>query len=157
MNELEQVTIVELKQIFDGLTKAANFSLSEILPNAGDGDNLKAQFVNAEKRLEEIIGTVNKESALYFKLLTMKSSLLYEEAKIRLNKDDVDGAQELLERTFSAVYDHRNHSQVAFLYLRVVNHLSYLLSKKGELPKAQHLLEEVTTSKAKVTDVIVYR
>lgn len=156
MEELSPDTSTELKQLFDSLTKTAGGRSNERPQNAGDSDDLTQQFSTLQSRLENILTKIKTESDLFYKVLVMKNSLTYEEAKIRLAAEDISGSQEFLEKTLACIHEYRNHPRVMFLYLRIVNHLAYLLSKKGELEKAQELLEEVTKSEVG-SDALVYR
>lgn len=156
MEELSQDTSTELKQLFDTLTKAAGGRSADKTKNAGDGDELAQHFTTLQNRLETILSNTETGSELFYKVLVMKNSLSYEEAKLRLSSEDGSSSQELLEKTLASIYEYRTHPRVVFLYLRIVNHLAYLLSKKGILEKAQALLEEVTKAKTD-SEVLVYR
>lgn len=156
MEELSKDTLTELKQLFDSLTKTAGGRINEKQQNAGDIDELPEQFSNLQNRLENILINVQTDTDLFYKIVVMRNSLTYEEAKIRLAAEDISGSQELLEKTLACIHKYRNHPRVVFLYLRLVNHLAYLLSKKGDLEKAEELLEEVTKIEIG-DDVLVYR
>lgn len=155
MNQLSQDTLAELKTLFEGLSKASVSRPDETTQDSGDSeDNLTVQFGKVQSRLDDILSEVFKESDIYYKVIAMKHSLTYEEAKIYLNKNETDIAQEILENTLESLIENKQHPQLAFLYIRIVNHLAYLLSKKGELEKARELLEEVTENKP--NDLIVF-
>lgn len=155
MDQLSQETITELKTLFDDLSKATIARPDDNVQNAGDSeDKLSVQFTKLQSRLDEILSNVQEDSDVFYKVIAMKQSLTYEEAKIHLNRSETDAAQDLLEKTLEQLSEKKEHPQLAFLYIRIVNHLAYLLSKKGEMEKARSLLEEVTENKP--TDIIVY-
>lgn len=155
MDQLNQDTITELRTLFDELSKASISRLDDNVQNAGDSeDKLSIEFTKFRKRLDELLSETAENSDAFYKVNAMKHSLTYEEAKIHLNKNETDIAQELLEKTLEQLTDLKEHPQLTFLYIRIVNHLAYLLSKRGELEKARELLEEVTKERASST--IVY-
>lgn len=152
MDQLNQDTLTELKTLFESLSKARPDDTAQ---NAGDTeDHLTVQFAKLQTRLDEILTEATEGSEAYYKVIAMKHSLTYEEAKIHLNRNETETAQEFLEKTLDGLSEHKQHPQLAFLYIRIVNHLAYLLSKKGDLEKARGLLEEVTTNKT--DDLIVF-
>lgn len=156
MDQLSNEASGELKLLFEDLSKATVGHAEEKLHNAGDNeDHVNMQFAKLQNRLDAILPNASQDSALYYKILTMKYSLEYEKAKIYLNREEIDSAQSVLEKLLSQILEHKNHAQLTFLYLRTINHLAYLLSKKGELEKARELLEEVT--KERLEDILVYR
>lgn len=146
MIELSQEIRTELRQLYNDFTAVClNTRYDDKQQNSsGDTDNIKAQYTKLLNRLDEISKEVEKDSDLYYKVFSLKNSLKYEEAKVRLNRDEIDTSQELLESTLSSVSELKNHPKIIFLYLRVVNYLAYLFTKKSELEKARVLLEEVT-------------
>lgn len=155
MDQLSQATLTELRTLFEGLSKTSTARPDDAAQNAGDSeDRLTVQFAKLRKRLDEILSEVADGSDAYYKVVAMKHSLTYEEAKIHLNRNETEMAQEYLEKTLEGLLEHKQHPQLAFLYIRIVNHLAYLLSKKGELERARALLEEVTTNKT--DDLIVF-
>lgn len=158
MNELSQEIRTELRQLYNDFT-AACFSTryeDKQQNNAGDTDNIKAHYTKLINRLDEISKDVEKDSELYYTVFCLKNSLKYEEAKVRLNRDEIETSQELLESALSSVSELKNHPKIIFLYLRVVNYLAYLFTKKVELEKARLLLEEVTNLEG-IESASVYR
>lgn len=156
MDQLSGDTTAELKSLFDDLTKATGVRPGDAVQNSGDSEDRQTiRFAKLYGRLDEILNVVPKDSDQYYKTVALKNSLTYEQAKIHLNKNETEIAQEYLEKTVEQLNEVKEHPQVAFLYIRIVNHLAYLLSKKGELEKARVLLEEVTTN-TKPENIIVY-
>lgn len=70
----------------------------------------------------------------------MKASIIYEKAKILLSENLLSPSKTLLEESLDLIKDFSDHPKVAFLHMRVVNHLTYVLSRLGFLQEAKVLL-----------------
>lgn len=106
-------------------------------------EDLENQFSLAASKIDEVLSKIKTESPDYLMVLSMKGSILYENAKISLNSNQFHQAKDYLENSLNLIKDHAENEQVAFLYLRVVNYLAYILSRLGKLEAAQCLLEKV--------------
>ncbi|KAJ8956934.1 hypothetical protein NQ318_014353 [Aromia moschata] len=104
---------------------------------------LENEFFLIVTKIDEVLSTLNKESSEYLKVLSMKASLLYEKAKIYLGTNQYEKSKECLENSLNLILEHSVDPQIAFLYLRIVNYLSYVLSRLGEFERAKTLLEKV--------------
>lgn len=108
-------------------------------------------------RMEQILLNTPKEDEQHMKILSMKSSLLYEQAKILMSKDKLDHAEEMFETALNEIFEYREHKQITFLHMRLINHLAYLLSKKGEFERARQLLESILEDIEVKNNLYVYR
>lgn len=155
MEDLGEEVRAELRGLFEGLSGGKG----DRVQDAGDGDDDGSRYGALQARIDELFGDAAEGSDAFYRLLAMRNSIVYEEAKGRMLRDDTVVSEELLEKTLNEIHGHREHPQVVFLHLRVVNHLAYILSKKGELQKAQQLLEEVSKPMGDDEEklVLVYR
>lgn len=87
-----------------------------------------------------ILAKHNKDSEEYLKIISMKASIVYEKAKIMLSENLLSDSQILLEEALALIKDYSEHPKVAFLHMRIVNHLTYVLSRLGQLEEAKELL-----------------
>lgn len=139
----------ELKQQFQAIKENPNDKevKEKALHNSGDGNTnenlLEYQFSLIASKIDEVLSALKTESPEYLKILSMKASILYENAKICLSSNQLHQAKEQLENSLNLIKDHADDEQIAFLYLRVVNYLAYILSRLGKLETAQTLLEKV--------------
>ncbi|XP_017784357.1 PREDICTED: KIF1-binding protein homolog isoform X2 [Nicrophorus vespilloides] len=156
MAALSEATCKELEDLFENLKKTSQ--KPEVLKHdAGDKTQqnlLQEMFVSLQTRLDEIFATV-KETEGQTKVLAMKSSLFYENAKIKLTVDDFAASKENLDKALEIIKDYITDPFMVYLHLRIINHLAFTLSKLGDYEKAKELLEEITTLEAK-PDVIIY-
>lgn len=139
----------ELKQQFQVIKDNSNDKeiREKGLQNSGDGNTneilLEYQFFLIALKVDEVLSTLKTESPGYLKILSMKASLLYENAKVSLSGNQLHQAKEHLEKSLNLIIDHADDEQIAFLYIRVVNYLAYILSRLGKLETAQSMLEKV--------------
>nr|CAI5832109.1 unnamed protein product [Callosobruchus analis] len=110
--------------------------------------------IDSESKIDELLKKTEQDSSEYMKLLSMKASVLYEKAKMCLAKNQFETCKELLEKGLSIITDHSEHLQIHFLYLRIVNYLSYVLSRTGELEKAKNLLEGIVNAESKIEPLV---
>nr|CAH7743868.1 unnamed protein product [Callosobruchus chinensis] len=110
--------------------------------------------IDSESKIDELLKKTEEDSSEYIKLLSMKASVLYEKAKTCLAKTQFGTCKELLEKGLSVIKAYSDHSQIHFLYLRIVNYLSYVLSRTGELEKAKNLLEAIVNSESKLEPLV---
>ncbi|XP_066257520.1 KIF-binding protein-like [Euwallacea similis] len=104
---------------------------------------LHKQFGLMLAKLDETLAKQSEDSEKYLKILSMKASIIYERAKILLMDDLLDESKDVLYEAFNLIRDHSEHPKVAFLYMRIVNHLSHVLSRLGHLEEAEQLLLRV--------------
>ncbi|KAK9891575.1 hypothetical protein WA026_015533 [Henosepilachna vigintioctopunctata] len=141
----------ELKNIFDKLKIHLNHEksidesnqLNNTIPTV-NSDILESYFQQLLGKIERYLERSGRSSSEFIKLLTMKASLLYEQAKIKLfYESSIEEAKGMLQSTLELIENYSEHDYVIFLYLRIVNHLSYLLSKEGKFSDARQLLENI--------------
>lgn len=134
--------------------------LEDKLKEQGDAsDTAKATQVGLQElieRIDETFSTLPKDDDAFIKLLSMKASLLYETAKISLSLNDYLTCQAFLERALKIIEDLDDHSQITYLYMRLMNHYAYVMSRQGKLKKSKEVLEKIT-SLTPAADVKVYR
>ncbi|KAK6640200.1 hypothetical protein RUM44_011886 [Polyplax serrata] len=96
------------------------------------------------KMLETIrkcLNNTDKNSKQHFRLLAMQGALYYQHAKVLVHFNQTELAQDVLKTCIDFLKDSILVSEITFLGLRVLNHYCYLLTKCGELGKAQEFLE----------------
>lgn len=107
-----------------------------------DESFLEKQFSLVASKIDEILSKIKEGTSDHVKVLSMKASIYYEKAKVALNKNLFEKSKEYLEKALNVIKDLKDQPQVSFLYLRVINYLSYVLSRIGDLEKAKNILEE---------------
>lgn len=150
-------TFRELNDLFEELRKTHHGNKNQ---ESGDNfQNIRATQNNVDniiKHIDEILNKSSKDNKHFKKLTAMKSSLLYEKAKLLLGQADNVSCQENLELALEIILDFYQDPQIYYLYLRLMNHLAYVLSKKGDLVKSKTILETIT-QKVAPSHIIVYR
>ncbi|CAH2020595.1 unnamed protein product [Acanthoscelides obtectus] len=109
---------------------------------------------NSESMIDQFLEQAEEDSSEYMKLLSMKASVLYEKAKMCLSKNQFGPCKEFLEKGLSIIKDRSDHPQIHFLYLRIVNYLSYVLSRTCDLDQAKNLLESIVNAELKIEPLI---
>ncbi|XP_030767246.1 uncharacterized protein LOC115891003 isoform X2 [Sitophilus oryzae] len=140
----ESVFSIELQACFNELKKhSLSYKLGSGQQTVG-GDEvenpLDKQFSIILSKIDEIFDKTPKESEEYLKILSMKASIIYEKAKILLSESLLVPSKKNLEEALELIKYFWNDPKVAFLYMRIVNHLTYVLSRLGELEQAEELL-----------------
>lgn len=150
----------ELQAYFNDLkTHSMSYKLGLTQPSNGDEmqNPLHKQFNLILSKIEEVLGKFtpnnklnsltitilakhNKDSEEHLKIISMKSSIIYEKAKILLAENLLTESKTLLEEALDIIKDHSEHPKVAFLHMRIVNHLTYVLSRLGQLQEAKQFL-----------------
>ncbi|XP_012270825.1 KIF1-binding protein homolog [Orussus abietinus] len=82
---------------------------------------------------------------LSLRLLAMKTTLLYEKSKLLVNLGNEKLAEELLFKAFNDIIKDIAKPHIVFLAFRIINHYSYLLTKREDFEKARELLELAET------------
>ncbi|KAJ9586126.1 hypothetical protein L9F63_020231 [Diploptera punctata] len=117
--------------------------------------------------LDTMINNINnlmldfgKDHEIYYRLLGMKGTLMYEEAKFLINIENELQGQEIMYKALELLKDYFMKSEITFLILRIVNHYSFLLLKQGDFDKPLKLLENADQMynelKSKIVDPIFY-
>ncbi|XP_023018156.2 KIF-binding protein isoform X1 [Leptinotarsa decemlineata] len=106
-------------------------------------------------KLDEILSKLKKDSPDYIKILAMVVSILYEKAKMALHEKTLEKSKEFLEKGLDLIKEDIDNPQITFVYLRIINYLSYVVSRMGDLERARTLLEAVV-SKELLSEPIVY-
>ncbi|CAG9853626.1 unnamed protein product [Phyllotreta striolata] len=117
-------------------------------------DKPEIDFTIASAKLDGILTKIKNDSPHYFKALSMAASILYERAKICLNLNLLEESKAYLEKGLQLVEKFIDNSQVTFIYLRIVNFLSYIVSRLNDFDKAKNLLEMVVNSELKCKPVV---
>ncbi|KAJ8983142.1 hypothetical protein NQ317_014717 [Molorchus minor] len=138
----------QFQELKDNSSMIAKDATDQSIKDSGDGNKKREYIVENEfslivSKIDEILSTLEKDSAGYLRILSMKASLLYEKAKICLTNSWFEKSKESLENSLNLIMDYSTEPQIAFLYLRIINYLSYVLSRSGELERARTLLEKV--------------
>lgn len=153
MDEIFYQEIQELYRNFQTFTPFSTGKLKE------SGDKLDSvsdnHFELLISKLDIISTTLSKGSDEYVKVITMKASLIYEKAKLFLTINCLHEAKELLETALTLINEYTLNTQVVFLHLRIINNLSYILSKTEEFERAKELLEAVI--ECNVPNPLIYR
>lgn len=145
----------ELKEIFDKLKSYLHFEKVEENKSLEANSNLTILFHELLDKIDEAFGQTNTDSDDFIKLLAIKSSLLYEQAKLNFFSGTESDSLSKLQHTLKLIEDYSDNSRISFLYLRIINHLSYLYSKNGNLHDACQLLENII-SKEYNSNILVY-
>lgn len=137
-----------LKVLFNNLIKCPKYNKKDNENQQSGDSNISGD--NWEKNVENIIETIDEHlpkvetgSDDFIRLLSMKASILYEKAKIYLNSEMLDKTQDVLINALNIIEHFAKNPKMTFLYLKIINHLSYSLSRKGDTEKAKELLEKV--------------
>lgn len=158
---LESSFADELQVYFNDLkTHSMSYKLGLSQPSNGDEmqNPLHKQFNLILSKIEEVLGKFtpnnnnskpliitilakhNKDSEEHLKIISMKASIIYEKAKILLAENLLAESKTLLEEALDIIKDYSEHPKVAFLHMRIVNHLTYVLSRLGQLQEAKQFL-----------------
>lgn len=158
MSVINNSIFEELTTLFDDLKKIHHGEDKQ--QDSGDmNQNPQATQINVDKiitRIDEVLTNSSKDDTNYVKILAMKSSLLYEKAKLLLSLEDVHGCQKNLEEALEIISNYSENSQIVYLHLRLMNHLAYVISKQGDLVKSKDILDTITQN-VSTSDIIVYR
>ncbi|KAJ8877568.1 hypothetical protein PR048_022023 [Dryococelus australis] len=137
--------------------EASDSVFTSILENYTEAKNLQKKVTDeladaalqrttrATELLEEAVAKVDglltssPESA---KLLGMKCSLLYEQAKVQASAGHELEARKVLSGALELAQPSGTEPEVIYVMFRVINHLSYLFVKDGELEKPRTMLEQ---------------
>ncbi|XP_028139251.2 KIF-binding protein-like [Diabrotica virgifera virgifera] len=120
-----------------------------------DQKYLEQEFLELEIKLDQILSNISKDTLNYCKILSIISSILYEKSKVSLNMNALTTSKAYLEKSLNIIKDLSQDPQIRFIYLKVVNYLSYVVSRMGDFEKARTLLEEVVKEELKF-DTLVY-
>ncbi|XP_066154175.1 KIF-binding protein-like [Euwallacea fornicatus] len=136
-----QAYYIELKK--DSMCYKLDHNRSEQIAGGEIPNPLHKQFGLMLAKLDETLVKESKDSEKYLIILSMKASIIYEKAKILLIHDFLDESKDLLYEALNLIRDHSDHPKVAFLHMRIVNHLSHILLRLGHLEQAEQLLLRV--------------
>lgn len=158
MSAISDNVFSDLKNLFEDLKKIHHGD--EKLQESGDtNQNPEATQNNVDKiiaYIDNVLTKSSKDESKYIKIVAMKSSLLYEKAKLLLSLENIEGCQQNLEQALGIIAETCDDSQIAYLYLRLMNHLAYVISKQGDLPKSKEILDKITQQNI-APDILVYR
>lgn len=148
----------DLKNLFEDLKKVHNGD--EKQQESGDtNQNPEATQNNVDKiiaYIDNVLSKSTKGDNVYVKILAMKSSLLYEKAKLLLSLDDLQECKQNLEQALDIISDVKSDNQILYLYMRLMNHLAYVVSKQGDLTKSKEILDNITQQTVS-PEILVYR
>ncbi|KAK4887643.1 hypothetical protein RN001_003914 [Aquatica leii] len=105
--------------------------------------------------LDNTLNAFSEKNDEYVKILSMKVSVMYEQSKILMLLENFQASTQLLQNALELTRDFVNHPKIAFLHMRLTNHLAYLLSKAGNLEESSKLLESVCGN-SDLTEVLIY-
>lgn len=165
MESLCEEYVNELKLLHERFRIQSKISLksksedTSSLQDAGDNHTKNENLVEKSyglifSKLDEILSKMEINSEGYKKVLAMKASLYYETAKTLLNSNTVEKSKAFLENGLDMIQEYKEEPQTAFLYMRIVNYLSYVLSILGDLNRARTLLETSITDDFKFIPVV---
>ncbi|XP_060531498.1 KIF-binding protein-like [Cylas formicarius] len=146
----------DLEQCFNELKNLSlTYKLGPAPSTSGDEirNPLHKQFELILSKIEVVLNNVVKNSEEYLRTICMKSSILYEKAKILLSENLLAEGNDMLEDSLKVISDYSEHPQVRFLYLRVMNHWTYVLSRIGHLEKAKDALTQIIVDENKQPEV----
>nr|CAD7420826.1 unnamed protein product [Timema poppensis] len=103
---------------------------------------MKNLLETMETRIDDMAETADRDGAVRLRLVGMKCALWYERAKSLANTGRETEAMEVLSMTQKLIEPSLTGPELVFMSLIVLNHHSYLLSKRGELDECQALLEK---------------
>ncbi|KAJ8957612.1 hypothetical protein NQ314_006515 [Rhamnusium bicolor] len=161
--DLPEGFLDDLKQQFQNIkAKSTNNdkeASEKMMEDSGDGNTkdenlLENQFSLIVSKLDKVLSTIKKGSGNYLKVLSMKASIFYEKAKIALTNSLFEKSKEYLEDSLNLIQEYAMENQITFLHLRIVNYLSYVLSRLGKLEEAKVLLEKVINADFKSTPTV---
>lgn len=104
--------------------------------------SIEEKLVNLVTRLDEQLNKLPVESELYLKFLCMKSSIYYDQAKM-LTSSGQENAEQMMDKAITTIEERSDEIQVTYLYMRLINHLAFLLLNRGEFEKSQSILENI--------------
>ncbi|XP_056635447.1 KIF-binding protein-like [Diorhabda sublineata] len=152
--------VIQLKGEYDTIRLfSACKARAEIqIKDSGDDNSnerlLETDFSLIETKLEDILSRITEDSPDYAKKLSMITSILYEKAKVCLTMNLLPASRNYLERALDIMQGYTNNPQITFIYLRVVNYLSYVLSRMGDFETAKNLLERVVNEEIKCVPIV---
>lgn len=139
---MDDTLFQEIHELYENFKTFTPFSTSKLTESGDKIDNTSENYF--ELLISKLDITLTKLSAdcdEFVKILSMKTSLIYEKAKLFLSANCLLEAKELLETALNLISEYIHQPQVTFLYLRIINNLSYILSRTNELQRAKELLE----------------
>ncbi|CAG9762907.1 unnamed protein product [Ceutorhynchus assimilis] len=144
----------DLQTYFQELKKhSVTYKLGQMQQQQTAGDEmqnpLQKQFGLVLGKIEEILIKSSKDSEEYVKLMSMKTSIIYEKAKILLAENLLPESLKLLEEALDLIKDLEEHPKIAFLHMRIVNHMTYVLSRLGQLDQAKEMLTKAIDNETK--------
>ncbi|KAF7279382.1 hypothetical protein GWI33_007324 [Rhynchophorus ferrugineus] len=148
----DSVFTSELQACFNELKKhSVSCKLGSTSPTAGDEmeNPLNKQFSLILSKIEEMLSKHEKGTEDYVKVLAMKASIIYEKAKILLSENFLASSKSFLEDALEVIEEYYENPKVAFLQMRIINHLTYVMSRLGEFDKAKELLEKAIADEDK--------
>ncbi|XP_050307852.1 uncharacterized protein LOC126744458 isoform X2 [Anthonomus grandis grandis] len=149
----------DLQACFNELKKhSVSYKLGQTQETAGDEiqNPLHKQFSLILAKIDEVLANQNKESEEFLKIISMKASIIYEKAKILLSENLLPECRDFLKESLDLIKGHSDHPKIAFLHMRIVNHLTYVLSRLGSLDEAEEMLVKAIDEEKKCTPE-VYR
>lgn len=152
MESFSDNDVNELKQLYDQFRIQTKIPLKPDTANLGpilnSGDSHKKdealienKFAPFFSKLDDMVANTEKDSQNYLRFLAMKASLYYEISKLLLNIDRIEESKEILEKGLDLIKQYEEEPLIAFLYMRLVNYLSYVLSILCDFGRARALLE----------------
>ncbi|CAH1117805.1 unnamed protein product [Phaedon cochleariae] len=159
MDSLPEEIFTELKQQFQKiklhLPSSSNKHHEQQVQDSGDGiikddaNLLETEFSLVASKLEEILTKLKTESSDYFLVLSMVGSILYEKSKMSLNTNNFEKSKEYLDKALGLIKGHMDNPQISFLYMRIINYLSFVHTRMGDLDSAKSHLESIVLSELK--------
>ncbi|XP_050307851.1 KIF-binding protein-like isoform X1 [Anthonomus grandis grandis] len=144
----------DLQACFNELKKhSVSYKLGQTQETAGDEiqNPLHKQFSLILAKIDEVLANQNKESEEFLKIISMKASIIYEKAKILLSENLLPECRDFLKESLDLIKGHSDHPKIAFLHMRIVNHLTYVLSRLGSLDEAEEMLVKAIDEEKKCT------
>lgn len=102
---------------------------------------MKLVFDDMLQTIENHLQKSEKTDKHYHRLLAMQGALLYQQAKVLVQLNETEKAEDVLKKCTEFLKDFLLVPEITFLGLRVLNHYCYLLTKNGDLANSQSLLE----------------
>nr|CAD7596650.1 unnamed protein product [Timema genevievae] len=103
---------------------------------------MKNLLETMETHINDMAEKADRDGAVRLRLVGMKCALWYERAKSLANTGRETEAMEMLSMTQKLIEPSLTGPELVFMSLIVLNHHSYLLSKRDELDECQALLEK---------------
>lgn len=149
MTEISKKLYEELHLKYESLKSVCKTFFSENNPE-NDGRKHPESKSELEENFEAVLSTLTdvihdqpSDNPHYIRLISMKASIYYEQAKILVTENREGSAKQLLEQGLELIREYSKRPDVCFLYLRIANHYAFLLSRCSELKPACELLEEM--------------